>query len=551
MKYINIKLNKCKALSYGLLISATMLTVSCNMERNPLASFSEDTFWTSEDNAMIALTGMYRGTLSYGVDYGVSDWWGYSATIIVDGVSDLGYDRRAFNNVMGKLTSGGILPTNGLVTSFWKNSYKRIEIANRFLENIDKVPMSKTTIERMKSEARFIRACQYFYLASYFGDIPLVTKLLPLEEANSVKKAPKAEVLNFVIAEFTDIAPLLPRQKDIPKSEIGRACGQAAYSFLGKAQVLAKNWKAAAASFKKIIDFGDSEIAPKYAELFYAANENSTENIFSTQYIDNLGGNGLPQHAYPVMKGGWCLVNPASGLVEEYEFKDGTPFSYTDSRYDPMNIGKNRDPRLDYTVYYNGASFKGSTYECDPSSTTSLDKIGAGQVTQTGYLMRKFFDEGWSGDVGSYGANIPIVRYSDVLLMYLECELEAGTAISQTMLDMTINKIRSRADVQMPPITDTDPTILREKIRHERKIELAFEGHRLWDLFRWGIAEKELNKDIYGAPFPYVKNQKLIKKKGGVADPYSRWYVNKRAFKTGQEIWPVPQAEQNINPNLR
>lgn len=550
MKYLNIKFKKCKALSYGVLIGATMLTTACNLERTPLASFSEDTFWTSEENAMIALTGLYRGTLAYGVDYGVSDWWTYSATIIVDGVSDIGYDRRAFNNDMGKLTSGGLINTNGLIKSFWQNSYKRIEIANRFIENIDKVPANPELINRMKSEARFIRACQYFYLASYFGDSPLVTKLLTLDEANSVTKATKEQVLQFAIDEFTEIATILPRQKLISKDEIGRACSQAAYSFLGKSLVLKKDWRGAATAFKAIIDLGDSEIAPKYSELFYSVNENSTENIFSTQFIDNLGGNGLPQHAYPIMKGGWCLVNAASGLVEDYEFKDGTPFSYTDSRYNPRNLGSDRDPRLDYTIYYDGGTFKGSTYICDPS-TTSLDKIGAGQVTQTGYLLRKFFDEGWAGDITSYGANIPIVRYADVLLMYLECELEAGGAIDQTLLDATINKIRSRADVKMPPITDTNPATLRDKIRHERKIELAFEGHRLWDLFRWGIAEQELNKDIYGAPFPYVKDQKLIKKKGGVSDPYSRWYVDKRSFKKGQEVWPVPQAEQNINPNLR
>lgn len=550
MKYLNIKFKKCKALGYGVLLGATMLTTACNLERTPLASFSEDNFWTSEENAMIALTGMYRGTLAYGVDYGVSDWWSYSATIIVDGVSDIGYDRRAFNNDMGKLTSGGLINTNGLIKSFWQNSYKRIEIANRFIENIDKVPAAEEHIARMKSEARFIRACQYFYLASFFGDTPLVTKLLTLDEANSVKKSTKEDILKYIIAEFSEIAPLLPRQKDISKNEIGRACSQAAYSFLGKSLVLKKEWSQAAKAFKTIIDLGDSEIAPKYKELFYSVNENSTENIFSSQFIDNLGGHGLPQHAYPVMKGGWCLINPSGNLVEEYEFNDGTPFSYTDPRYNPKDLGSNRDPRLDYTVYYNGATFKGSEYICDPS-TSSLDKIGAGQVTQTGYLLRKFFDEGWAGDITSYGANVPIVRYADVLLMYLECELEAGAAISQTMLDNTINKIRQRADVSMPPITDTNPATLREKIRHERKIELAFEGHRLWDLFRWDIAEKELNKDIYGAPFPYVTNKNLIKKKGGATDPYSRWYVDTRSFKKGQEVWPIPQAEQNINPNLR
>lgn len=102
----------------------------------------------------------------------------------------------------------------------------------------------------------------------------------------------------------------------------------------------------------------------------------------------------------------------------------------------------------------------------------------------------------------------------------------------------------------MPKITDTNPTVLREKIRKERMIELAFEGHRLWDLFRWGIAVEKLNAPVYGSPF-YVEDESVMNKRNGETDVYSRWYVNTRAFVAGQEVWPIPQSEQNINPNLR
>ena len=93
-------------------------------------------------------------------------------------------------------------------------------------------------------------------------------------------------------------------------------------------------------------------------------------------------------------------------------------------------------------------------------------------------------------------------------------------------------------------------TELFQLIQKERMIELAFEGWRLWDLFRWGIAEEKLNEDIYGSPF-YVSDQSLMQMKDGQRDPYDRWYVATRAFQPGQEVWPIPLAEKNINPNLR
>ena len=188
-------------------------------------------------------------------------------------------------------------------------------------------------------------------------------------------------------------------------------------------------------------------------------------------------------------------------------------------------------------------------YRCNPESTTA-DKIGPGQTTQTGYLLRKFLDESWSGDVNSYGVNVPLARYADVLLMYLEAKVRGGEAITQQLLDQTINAVRGRQSVGMPALTETNPDKLFKLIQKERMVELAFEGWRLWDLFRWGIAEEKLNADIYGSPF-YVSDQSLMKMKDGQPDPYNRWYVNTRSFQKGQDIWPIPLAEKNINPNLR
>ena len=137
-----------------------------------------------------------------------------------------------------------------------------------------------------------------------------------------------------------------------------------------------------------------------------------------------------------------------------------------------------------------------------------------------------------------------------MLLSYLEAKLEAGEGITQALLDETINKVRGRASVQMPAITEVNAGKLRPILRNERRVELAMEGIRYWDLLRWGIAHEALNGDIYGAPFPGSKRTSI--KPDGEPDKYGRWWVNSRAFRQDQDYkWPIPQSEQDINPNLR
>lgn len=532
-----------------ILILFVLILQGCSMDRSPLTSFSEDSFYENEENVRLALIGLYRGGIVNGCDYGTSDWWAYSAIILLDGVSDIGYDRRGFTNDLGKLTSGLITETNARVKELYQKPYKRISACNRFLQGLETLENQSAEVERMKAEARFIRAIQYFYLASYYHDVPLVKTVLSLEEANSVSKSSREEVLQYVVDELTEVSQILPRYKDLPSSENGRATAQAALVYLARTYLLMEDFKNAAAACEQIINWGDNKLDPDYQKLFYPAGRESSEHIFMTQFVDDLAGIGLPQHAYPIKDGGWCLVNATSNLFEAYDFIDGTPFSYTSPLYDKNNLGANRDPRLDYTIYYDGAVFRGTEYECNPESKTA-DKIGPGQTTQTGFLLRKFLDESWSGNLYSYGNNMPLARYADVLLMYLEAKVRGGDVINQDLLDKTINLVRSRESVKMPPITETSPDKLFKIIQKERMIELAFEGWRLWDLYRWGIAEEELNKDIYGSPFE-VTDQSLMKMKDGKPDPYNRWYVDTREFKKGQEIWPIPLAEKNINPNLR
>ncbi len=186
-------------------------------------------------------------------------------------------------------------------------------------------------------------------------------------------------------------------------------------------------------------------------------------------------------------------------------------------------MAANRDPRFAATLLWDGCTFGDKIYDCHPDHATSVDQLTyAKQATRTGYGLRKFFDENFNGDLkDGYGGNLPIIRYAEVLLSYLEAELEGGKPITQDLLNSTINKVRGRASVMMPAISATDPALLRPILRKERRIELALEGIRYWDLLRWGILGTTMQGDFWGASFPDAK------KTGSKVDPTGnkRWWL--------------------------
>lgn len=550
-KYIKI-ITKLLFLVGGMMVAP--MSCSDQLDLAPLDSFSSEGFWVSESNALLALGGVYRGNRGSAVQgaNGV-DWWSYSALVFLEFATDNAYDRRGDNAGWNRLTNGTMNATNvATATAAWDWSYLRIARCNYFMENVVKTPADEATVNRMSAEARFIRATQYYYLSQSFGAVPLITNTLTLEEANTVDKAPKSQVIQFVIDELTAVEKDLPFDRDIPAQDYGRASKQAALAFLGRMQLADQRFADAAATYKKIIDYGDHDIHPEYAGLFNGKAEDTPENIFTSVYIADVAGNasnGILQHTLPAIKGGWHIVNPLGSLVESYDFDDGTPFSFDDPRYDHLDFAANRDPRLHYNVYGDGSTFAGLKMVTHPDSTNSIDRLTTNrQATRTGFGMRKFMDEDFSGDVRNSGGDLPIIRYAEVLLSYLEAKLEAGDAIDQALLDATINKVRARASVNMPPITETNREVLRPILRKERRNELAFEGIRYFDLKRWGIMAEVLNGRFFGQSFPGAVN---LRKDGSYVDPNNRWFVTKKNFRAGiDEDWFIPQSEIDINPKL-
>lgn len=524
---------------------------SCNLDKNPLDQLAENTFFDTPSNSELSLTALYRGNIKNGLEFSPTDWWSYQGLIMMEHLSDNAFDRRGVNNSLFRISNGTLEASNGVIKNYWDASYQRIGYCNRFLQGMENQPSNKES-KRMIAEARFIRATMYFYLASYFKDVPLVQSVLSGKEANNVEKTPKDKILSWCIVELREAADNLPSFANILPTDKGRVCKQAALAFLGRTYMLMQDWTHGAKVYKEIIDLGENEINSNYQELFYPskATENK-ENIFYIEYKQDLFGCGLPQHAFSAKDGGWSLVNPAADLFEAYEFKDGSPFSYDSPKFDYKKPGENRDPRLDYTIYYNGAIFMGSEYIMGPDLKGKENLGYKGEASRTGYMMRKYFDESTPiENLRSYSAVTPIIRYAEVLLSYAECINELGQ-MNQSIMDATINKVRGRSTVNMPFKINQTKEENRTTIRNERRVELAMEGIRYWDLMRWRIAHINLSKDIWGAQCigskSYSTNSKKVDPSGNM-----RWYVASRAFRNPQDyVWPIPQAEQNINPKLR
>lgn len=533
-----------------------MSVMSCRKELDtkPLDAFAQDGFYDTESNAQLALNALYRGSIFTSVpNFNPTDWWDYTGLLWLEMATDNAYDRRLDNSVFNRLTNGTLVNSNAALQFYWTGSYFRIAHCNDFLDNMAESPIDPEKKKRMIAEARFIRACQYFYMSQFWGSVPLITKVITADEANNVSKASHADLIRFTIEELAAAAADLPRGKDIPVGETGRASKQAALAFLGRTQLGEGLYADAAVTYKTIIDFGDNIIDPNYSSIFLESNENSKENIFSVQYIPNLAANPVMQHHAPAFIGGYEILNPLASLMEAYQFNDGTPFSYTDPRYSSADVSRDRDPRLKYTIYYNNASIRTGVYNSHPDATNSLEQVQSPtqQTTQTGFGQRKFIEEGFTGNLQTgYGGNMVIIRYAEVLLSYLEAKMEAGEVIDQALLDATVNQVRGRASVAMPKFTATTADVLRPLLRNERRVELALEGTRLWDILRWKIGGTALKGDFYGHPYPgSIRTRK--KNAAAPADPYGRWYVTNKNFRVGiDDRWPIPIAEVNINPKL-
>ena len=534
------------AILFAILLSGFLTGCEDFLDKQPLDRLSTGTFWKTESDALLALTGVYfvEGQNSSGAKQNYNLWNQDTYLRLFEATTDNGFEKD--NNVTD-FNNGNLTPAYGPVRDLWSTSYVTIAKCNNFLDNIDAVSMDLTKLAQMKAEVKTIRAYDYFYLSFLWGDVPLVTKVQTINEANSVTRTPKAEVISFVIKELQDAIVDLPSTR--PDSEKGRITKGGALAILGRVYLAEKRWADAKNTYQQIIDLNLYIIDPRFKELFEDGGENSREIILTSKRMPEVYGNSILLSCLGFTWGGFHHYSPYNELVEEFECTDGKPINES-PLYEVDNPYVNRDPRLLKTFFIDGITiYKGTRYVAHPDSSPTKYPDQLTRRPWSGYMVKKFCDEGYSGEVRVYGCDFPMIRYAEVLLSYLEANIESGTTITQTLLDETINLVRGRAEIGMPPVTETDPAKLTTILRRERRVELAWEGLRLFDLFRWRTAHIHLRSRVHG--------MKLCTQ--AQAPTYTKFPVNQNGYYFCEEtffrenvdyLWPIPQTERDVNPNL-
>ncbi len=506
-----------------------------SLEENPQDQLSESTFWNNENDAEQAIRAVYRAENYTG-------WWNE-----FNGYNIVGIKFETWTDILSnkELGSGfpqeGITSTNPQVQYMWSSNYEIIARANYFLENIEKVDMNQEKRLEMIAEAKFLRSYSYFWLSQLFGSVPLVDKTLTFDEANNVTQSTQEEVVNFALNNLEEAVQDLPWER--PASEKGRIEKGAALALMGRFFMSQEEWSKAAETYKKIIEKDRYQLAPNFKDLFEDSGDNSDEIIFSRKYMQDVFGEPFTQQAaVPGWFGGYSQFSFYQSFVDRFPMVDGQKIEES-SLYDPQHPFEDRDPRLYATVLLPGYSkVNDEVYIGHPDSTS---QTGPGY---TGYGLNKFYDHDFQGNVWQYGGDYPLIRYAEVLLGYLESKIEAGDPISQNLLDETINKLRERESVQIAPVVETEPAVLRSIVRNERAIELAVEGGiRYWDLIRWKTAVENIDRKFYGMkvtenPEEY-SGRFVINSEGHI-------FIREKVFHDYNYLWPIPQSELDVNPNL-
>lgn len=511
---------------------------SCvELDRFPLEELSDGSFWKSATDAEMAVSDLYPALPSiYDVDDAIN------SDDAVHGI------KWAAGNV-----SKGIYDPMG---QSWSGNYATIRQANLILSKIDEIPDYDTTEKnKVLGQTYFFRAHEYFKLIRKFGDVPYIDKPLTLADQEGITRAPRAEVYSKMMADFDKAIEYLPTTWD--GSNYGRITKGAAMAMKARAALYYGDWQIAADNAKKVMDLGiyelyDKDNTGKYAELFWETSDGCDEFICVRQYEAGTNGSYLiGWEAFPTL--GWGGLNPTQSLVDAFEDIEGAPIAKS-AIYDPTNPFANRDPRLEVNVLHDGEVMYGVTIKVAPLKSSGNTGIGQhGDATATGYYQQKWLDpaidpgtDGW--DMGKDGV---VIRYAEVLLTYAEAKNELSP-LDASAFD-AVNQVRRR--VGMPDLQNSDaskPTYcatqddLRQRIRNEWRVEFALEGgKRQWDIRRWGIAIDVMNKPRYGLKYEIVGDDECILYQG------SQQAVGEAtAYKEHNYLYPVPQAEIDLNPNL-
>lgn len=568
-------MNKLKNIrKMGLTVLAvTTLTFSCKdsfLEVLPTGSIGESQL-LSKDGVEGSLIGAYAQLGAKGFSrLAAPNNWVYGS--IMGGESNKGTDAGDYTGI-NPMQRYEISPVDGDLNSTWAAKYEGIARANstiRLAAASDQI--SEATKTRITAEARFLRGHYYFDLKKLFNSVPYIDETV--DYGSGIEKVPNSpDIWSKIEADFKFAMDNLPATH----SDAGRVNKWAAASYLGKTYLFQNKFAEARTIFTDVIANGVTTngkkygLVPQFAQIFNAENDNHEESIFAIQSSNNTGSTNnanafddlnYPYNTGPNGPGNCCgFFQPSFTLANAYRTKDGLPLldgSYNTAanalKHD-YGIQADKpfvedegtvDPRLDHTVGRRGIPYL--DWQEHPGRAWIRDQTYAGPYSPKKFVYYKSqensFTDGSSWTRGYAIMNFNIIRFADVLLMAAEAEAEVGTLAKA--LEYT-NRVRERAankagwvmeyngskpaanyDIK-PYAAFASKEDARKAIRMERMLELAQEGHRFFDLVRWGVAEQELNTYLA------YDSKILITKFGGA-----------KFTKGKNEYLPIPQAQIDV-----
>lgn len=556
MKFIN---NKIVTMSIVVIMTNILMVEmsSCSdlLDKNPPSDISNSNFWKSASDAKLALVGCYR----YESGWSHDDFLTPQGLLYLDLAGGNGTEKESFTTLMA---SSNTVATNSNIRYYWANAYAHITRDNNFLLNIENCPMDESMKKAWMAEVKCLRAYYLFSLAFYFKDVPMPLVPLTIDEANNIEQTPQASVYSQVEKDLKEAIQVLPSKYS--SDDLGRYTSGAACVLLSRLYLAQNRYADAADILRKVIDSNCYKIdksngIDSYEKLFQIGGEKSPEIILGINYVKDKYTTSRYQYLYPECYGGWHQFAPYNELIKEYFCTDGNGIE-TSTVYNDKDPYINRDPRLYASIFlpplgtYPGTMYNGVTYNCfkGPNTSDFYNKY----TLFDGYCPKKGCDPSIISNLGSTYTYTPVMRYAEVLLSYLEALNESNpSSVTQSILDLTINDIRNRVNLPALKIEKLkSQEAVRNAVRKERRVELAFEGLRYFDVLRWGIAKDELNHTFTGVKLSNDPNAINYIGNGSSASPVDKdmyYKFESRTWATHNRYFPIPQNDLNVDKKLK
>lgn len=450
---------KIATVALGILMSVGLVSCEDYLEKAPLGELTSENFFKDELQATQAVNAIYSHLRNFNVH-----------VFSYIGITDIASDDADKGSVPG---DAGFLQdindftfdaNNTAVNGIWSGYFQGVFRANQVIANVPEIEMDEELKSRLIGEARFLRAYFYFFLVRTYGDLPLIER--PLNPNEYVQtRVSKDLIYEFIEEDLQFAAANLPEKSEYEASQLGRATSGAAKSFLAKVHLFQNEFQEAYDLAEEVITSGEYALYPDYEGIFRKEGEHSSESIFEVSTVAlEAGGGGSQFNEVQGIRGnpnnGWGFNGPSDDLMAAYE---------------------ENDPRLAATIINDGDTLpSGEVVQADPNM---------GEDAR--FSRKAWLPERPPSGFGNSGANIRLFRYADLLLIAAEAANEIGNS-SQAL--EYVNMVRERArqgneDI-LPDFTMTDQAELRNAIYHERRVELAMEQHRYFDLVRQGRAQE-------------------------------------------------------------